>query len=69
VTARPAMSLESLATYYRGVFFATVALKGRLASLGPELRPAVREVTQYQAMVKHFVDALEKTVEMREARS
>jgi hypothetical protein len=56
--------LEYLATYYRGVYFATVALKGRLAKLGPECRDAVREVGRYQSMIKRYADALEETREL-----
>lgn len=40
----PPAELDYLLAYYRGVYFATVALKGRLAKLGPECREGVREV-------------------------
>ena len=65
----PPASLEYLRNYYRGVFFTTVALKGRLAEQGAELRPAVEEVSHYQSMVKRFMEALEETGRMHAERS
>ena len=64
---RPALSLDELAVYYRGVHFATVALKGRIARLGPEQRPAVQEIGRYQAMVNGYREALEETRQLRAA--
>ena len=64
----PPATLDYLRAYYRGVFFATVALKGRLADLDPPSREAVREVGRYQTMVKGFADALEQTVELHRQR-
>ena len=64
----PPAELDSLLTYYRGVYFATVALKGRTAKLGPEYREAVREVGRYQSMIKRFWDAMQETKELRESR-
>lgn len=62
----PPAELDYLLTYYRGVYFATVALKGRMAKLGSEYREAVREVGRYQAMVKRFWDAMQETKRRRE---
>ena len=64
----PAISLDDLVPYYRGIFFATVALKGRLAKLGPEARPAVREIGRYQTMAKGYLDALVETRRMQRDR-
>jgi hypothetical protein len=64
----PPASLDFLRAYYRGVFFATGALKGRLAKQGPKLQPAVDEVSRYQAMIKRFLDALEETKKMHAER-
>ena len=61
----PPAQLEYLLAYYRGVYFATVALKGRLAKLGPASREAVREVGRYQSMVKRYRDALAETEQLR----
>jgi hypothetical protein len=57
----PPARLDYLLAYYRGVYFATVALESRLAKLGPEGREAVREVSSYQTMVKRYRDALVET--------
>ena len=64
----PPAQLDSLLTYYRGVYFATVAIKERLAKLGPEHRQAVREVGRYQSMVKRYWDALRETDRMHRER-
>ena len=61
----PAISLDDLVPYYRGIYFATVALKGRVAKLGPEGRPAVREIGRYQTMAKGHLDALVETRRMQ----
>jgi hypothetical protein len=65
----PPAQLDYLSTYYRGVFFASVALKGRLAKLEPRCPGAVREVGRYQTMIKRFAEALEKTQELHQQRS
>jgi hypothetical protein len=64
----PPAELDYLLAYYRGVYFATIALKGRLAKLGPECQPAVRAVGAYQAMVKGYWDALKETAAMHPGR-
>ncbi len=61
-TVRPeksAMPLEQLVPYYRGVFFATVALKRRFGELRD--RDAFREVDRYQRMVKEYQGAIDET--------
>jgi len=60
----PPAQLDYLRAYYRGIFFATVALKGRLAKLDSRCPEAVRVVDRYQTMIKGFADALEKTQEL-----
>lgn len=67
--SKPAITLEQLTPYYRGVFFATIALKGRLARLGRDYRPAVEEVNHYQAMIKGFMAALEETHKLHAERA
>lgn len=62
----PAISLDDLLIYYRGVYFASVALKGRVAKLGPDGRDAVREVGHFQRMVKTYWDALRETAELHD---
>jgi hypothetical protein len=56
---RPAMPLDKLILYYRGVFFATVALKRRFGQLKD--RAAFREVERYQQMVKEYRGAIQET--------
>ncbi len=60
---RRAMSLEELVPYYQGAFFASVALKGRLADRGE--REAVSEISSYQGMVRDYRDALRATADMK----
>ncbi len=61
----PPISLEALVPYYNGAYFASVALKGRLARLGPEGRKAVEEVGRYQRMVLSFREAIQQTAELK----
>ena len=64
----PPAPLDYLQTYYRGAYFATVALKGRLAKLEPSCPEAVRAIGRYQSMVMAYRDALNQTAEMHERR-
>ena len=61
------MTLEALVPYYSGAYFVTVALKGRLAKLGPEGRAAMKEVSDYQQMVTEFRDPIRQTIELKRA--
>lgn len=63
---KPPMTLEQLVPYYRGVFFATVALKRRFAKLGSEGRKAFSEVGAYQRLVREYADAIKETRELKE---
>jgi AhpC/TSA family len=58
------ITLEQLIPYYRGVFFTTVALKKRFGGWGRSGRNAFKEVDRYQAMVRRYRNALEKTVNL-----
>ncbi len=53
------MPFDFLEPYYRGAYFASVAIKGRLAALGHV--DAAREVTAYQEMVQEFRAAINET--------
>ena len=64
----PPAELTYLLAYYRGVYFATVALKGRLTKLGPDYRQAVRMVGDYQTMVRSYWDDLKETEAMHRER-
>src|SRR5215210_1828126 len=59
------MSMEELLVYYRGVFRTTVALKKRFGGWGRAGREALREVSEYQAMVQRYRKALAETVELK----
>ena len=59
------MTLEELLVYYRGVFFATVALKKRFDAWGRSGRDAFEEVNRYQTMVRRYRKALEETVKLK----
>jgi hypothetical protein len=58
---RPRMALERLIPYYRGVFFATVALKRRCGEMRD--RDAVKEVDRYQQIVKEYQGKTRETAE------
>jgi hypothetical protein len=63
----PPISLEQLQPYYRGVHFCTVALKNRLEKLGPDGRKAMEIVNGYQRMVAEYQEAIQMTVELKQA--
>lgn len=58
---KPAMTIEQLAPYYRGVYFTTVALKKRFGQKGRSGGDTLREVSGYQTMIQGFRRALEET--------
>jgi hypothetical protein len=59
------MTPEELLMYYRGVFFATVALTKRFGGWGRRGRDAFGEVGRYQTMVRRYREALAETVELK----
>ena len=61
----PPISLEALVPYYNGAYNVTVALKGRLAKLGPEGRAAMQEVSQYQQVLIGFREAIQQTIALK----
>lgn len=63
---RPAQTLEKLVPYYRGVNFTTIALGKRFGSWGRSGKDAIREVEKYQAMIRHYQNALNETMKLRE---
>jgi peroxiredoxin len=62
---RHAMELEELTTYYRGVFFTTVALKKRFEGWGRSGKKAFREVDAYQQMIRRYMGYLDETVRLK----
>jgi hypothetical protein len=63
----PPIKFEHLLPYYNGAYFASVAIKGRLAAAGQI--EAAREVTAYQEMVSEFREAIKATAKLRQARN
>ncbi len=63
----PPLTFEYLIPYYNGAYFASVAIKGRLAAAGQV--EAARQVTAYQEMVTEFRDAIRETAKLRKARN
>jgi hypothetical protein len=59
----PPFKFENLLPYYSGAYFASVAIKGRLAASGQV--EAAREVTAYQEMVTEFRNAIRETAKLR----
>ena len=62
----PPFRFENLLPYYSGAYYASVAIKGRLAASGQI--EAAREVTAYQEMVVEFRSAVIETYKLRQAR-
>jgi hypothetical protein len=58
--------LENLLPYYNGAYYASVAIKGRLAAAGH--LEAAREVTAYQEMVVEFREAIRETAKLRQSQ-
>ncbi len=65
---RPAMPLEQLVPYYRGVYFTTVALKKRFDGMEPGGREAFDEVDRYQRLTRGYMEAVQETRKQKNAR-
>ncbi len=63
----PPFKFDNLLPYYNGAYYASVAIKGRLAAAGQV--EAAREVTAYQEMVTGFRDAIRETAKLRKFRN
>ena len=62
----PPLKFENLLPYYNGAFYASVAIKGRLAAAGQV--EAAREVSAYQEMVRDVLEASRHTYRRRDER-
>jgi peroxiredoxin len=62
---RPAMPLEQLQPYYRGVYFATVSMKKKLADEGLQGESIAKRVNDYQGLVTEYNAAIRETVEAK----
>ena len=63
---RPAMTLEQLQPYYRGAYYATIAMKRKFKDLGSEGRAAYKKVSDYQALVNEYNTAIQETVKAKD---
>ena len=66
--SRPAITLEQLGPYYRGVYFTTVALKKRVAAAESEGRAASTEVDWYQKLTSGYMEAIKETRKRKDIR-
>jgi len=62
----PPFRFENLLPYYNGAYYASMAIKGRLAAAGQI--EAAREVMAYQEMLVEFRKAIIETDRLRQAR-
>lgn len=62
----PPFRFENLLPYYNGAYYATVAIRGRLAAAGQI--EAASEVTAYQEMLVEFRKAIIETHRLRQGR-
>ncbi len=61
----PAMTLEQLQPYYRGVYFATVSMNKKLADEGLQGESIAKRVNDYQGLVTEYNAAIQETVEAK----
>jgi hypothetical protein len=62
---KPAMPLEQLQPYYRGVYFATVSMNKKLADEGLQGESIAKRVNDYQGLVTEYNAAIQETVEAK----
>ena len=62
--ARSAMELDQLTSYYQGVSFTTEILKERFEGWGRSGKQAFEELGAYQQVVRSYMNAVEKTIEL-----
>ena len=62
---KPAITLEQLRPYYRGVYFATVSMKKKLAEEGLEGGSLARRLEGYQELVTEYNEAIRETAEAK----
>ncbi len=62
---KPAISLEQLQPYYRGVYFATVSMNKKLADEGLQGESIAKRVNDYQGLVTEYNAAIKETVKVK----
>jgi peroxiredoxin len=60
----PVMELDQLATYYQGVQLTTTLFKDRFGVWGRSGRRAFNEIDAFQQMVRHYMKAIDDTIEI-----
>jgi hypothetical protein len=60
---RPAIPLENLVLYYRGAYFATVAMKKKLEGMLLGGRTASEKIDAYQRLINEYSAAIRETPE------
>jgi hypothetical protein len=62
---KPAMTLEQLKPYYRGVYFATVSMNKKLVDEGLQGESIAKRVNDYQGLVSEYNAAIEETLKAK----
>ena len=62
---KPAITLEQLKPYYRGVYFATVSMNKKLVDEGLQGENIAKRVNGYQALVSEYNAAIRETLEAK----
>jgi hypothetical protein len=65
---KPAITLEQLKPYYRGVYFATVSMNKKLVAEGLQGESIAKRINGYQALVTEYNAAIQETIEAKAAR-
>jgi hypothetical protein len=63
---KPAMMLEQLKPYYRGVYFATVSMNKKLVDEGLQGEGIAKRVNDYQRLVSEYNAAIEETLKAKD---
>jgi len=62
---KPAITLEQLKPYYRGVYFATVSMNKKLVDEGLQGESIAKRVNHYQRLVTEYNAAIQETLEAK----
>ena len=62
---KPAMTLEQLKPYYRGVYFATVSMNKKLVDEGLQGENIAKRVNDYQRLVTEYNAAIQETIKAK----
>jgi len=62
---KPAITLEQLKPYYRGVYFATVSMNKKLVDEGLQGESIAKRVNDYQGLVSEYNAAIQETIKAK----